>query len=305
MAGKNWTQKDIPDQSGRIAIVTGSNTGLGFHTVRFLVEKNAKVVMACRSQEKAKTARDNILGDFPDAGIDLITLDLSRQASVREFAAAYREKYDKLDLLINNAGVMMCPFDRTEDGFELQLGTNHFGHFALTGLLMPTLLATENSRIVTLSSMAARSGRIDFDDLNFEKRLYKEMEAYGQTKLANLLFARELQRRFEEAGHKTLSLAAHPGWTATDLQRHVGVFKYLNYIVAMPAPKGSLPTMRAATEPGVKGGDYFGPDGWMEMRGYPVVVDPTVGRNAEAVNFPDAKRLWEVSEELTGVKYEI
>ncbi len=299
-----WTEENIPDQTGRVAIVTGSNTGIGFYTALYLAEKGASVVMACRTAEKASKARDRILAKVPDANIELIPLDLSSQQSVKEFATAYEDSHDKLDLLINNAGVMMCPFERTGDGYELQLGTNHFGHFTLTALLLPLLMKTENSRIVTVSSMAARMGSINFRDLNYTERKYDKMEAYSQTKLANLLFARELNKRLKDAGSSTVSLAAHPGWTATDLQRHVGIFRFLNFFIAMPTPKGSLPTLRAAVDRNAKGGKFYGPHGFNEMKGYPVLVNPEKGKNAEAVNWDDSKKLFDMTEDITGIKFE-
>ncbi len=301
---EKWTQNDITDQKGKTAIVTGSNTGIGFYTAKFLAEKGAHVIMACRSRKKAEAAKARIVNDVPNASLELMELDLSSQASVKKFAQKFSKKYSTLDLLINNAGVMMCPFSRTEDGFELQLATNHFGHFTLTGLLLPKLMKIENSRIVSVSSMAARFGKIAFDDPNYHNRPYDKMKAYGQTKLANLLFGRELNRRLEEAGKSTIALIAHPGWTSTDLQRHSPIAKFMNLFFAMPTWKGSLPTLRAATDPEAQGGKYYGPGGRMEMRGWPVLVNPEVGRNAEAVNWPDAKRLWEMSEELTQTRYE-
>jgi NAD(P)-dependent dehydrogenase (short-subunit alcohol dehydrogenase family) len=299
-----WTEENIPDQTGRVAIVTGSNTGLGFCTAHRLAEKGASVVLACRSAEKSEVARKKILEMVPNANIELIPLDLTLQQSVKEFVAAYQDTHDRLDLLINNAGVMMCPFARTEDGYELQIATNHFGHFTLTALLLPLLMKTENSRIVSVSSMAARMGSIHFDDLNYIEREYNKMEAYSQTKLANLLFARELNRRLEAAGSKTISLAAHPGWTQTDLQRHSILFKILNPFFAMPSPRGSLPTLRAATDRNAKGGKFYGPHGFNEMKGYPVLVNPEKGKNSEAINWDDSKRLFDMSEDITGVKFE-
>ena len=225
-------------------------------------------------------------------------LDLSSLASVHTFAETFLAQHDRLDLLINNAGVMVPPLTKTEDGFELQFGTNHLGHFALTGLLLPLLNATPDARIVTVSSMAHRSGKINFDNLNAEQS-YSEWPFYGQSKLANLLFTFELQRRLDASKASTRSVAAHPGWTATDLQKNSGLASFLNPFFAMEPPQGALPTLYAATAPNVSGGTYYGPNGFMEMKGYP----KQVGTHARAKDRAVAARLWEVSEEMTGVAY--
>jgi NAD(P)-dependent dehydrogenase (short-subunit alcohol dehydrogenase family) len=295
---KKWTLSDMPDQSGRVAIVTGANTGIGFETAAALAAKNATVVMACRNRQKAEAAIQKIRERTPDAKLEFIELDLASLASVERFAQTFRASHDRLDLLINNAGVMIPPFGKTEDGFELQFGCNHLGHFALTGRLLTLLEATEGSRIVTVSSMAHRQGKMDFDNLNAEKG-YSAMSAYGQSKLANLLFTFELQRRLDASGSKIMATAAHPGWTGTDLQRHSGFIRFLNFFFAQTPPIGALPTLRAAADSLAKGGDYFGPKGIYEMRGYPVRVGTTPAARDE----DDARRLWEVSEELTGVSF--
>ena len=294
-----WTQKDIPDQSGKTVIVTGANTGLGFQDARALATKGAKVIMACRNEEKGKAALQRILDEKPSGSAEISKLDLSSLDSIREFAARFKADNDRLDLQINNAGVMMPPFGTTADGFELQFGTNHLGHFALTGLLIDLLLKTEGSRVVNVSSMAHRYGKMDFDDLQWINRPYKKVQSYGQSKLANLMFTFELQRRLEAKGATTLTAVAHPGWTATDLQRHSGLFDFLNPVLAMKPEQGALPTLYAATAPEVKGGDYFGPGGFQEMRGYP----KRVGTSKAAQDIADAGRLWRISEELTGVAY--
>jgi NAD(P)-dependent dehydrogenase (short-subunit alcohol dehydrogenase family) len=295
---KKWTLDNIPDQSGRVANVTGANTGIGFETAAALAAKNATVVMACRNRQKAEDAMDKIRERTPDAKLEFIELDLASLASVERFAAAYRAGHERLDLLINNAGVMVPPLGQTEDGFELQFGCNHLGHFALTGRLLDLLEATPGARVVTVSSMAHRRGKMDFDNLNAEKG-YRKMPAYGQSKLANLLFTFELQRRLEAAGSSLVATAAHPGWTGTDLQRHSAVIKFLNNFFAQTPPMGALPTLRAAVDPEAAGGDYYGPKGFYEMRGYPTKV----GTTPAAKNELDARRLWEVSEKLTGVSF--
>lgn len=295
---KKWTVDNIPDQTGRVAIVTGANTGIGFETAAALAAKNAKVIMACRNRQKAEEAMARIRERTPDADLEFIELDLASLASVERFAAAVRAAHDRLDLLINNAGVMIPPLGHTEDGFELQFGCNHLGHFALTGRLSDLLGVTPGSRVVNVSSMAHRQGKMDFDNLNAEKG-YEKMPAYGQSKLANLLFTLELQRRFGAASSKVLATAAHPGWTGTDLQRHSGLFRFFNTFFAQTPPMGALPTLRAAIDPQAEGGDYYGPKGFYEMRGYPVKVGTTTAAQSEN----DARRLWEISEKLTGVSF--
>jgi NAD(P)-dependent dehydrogenase (short-subunit alcohol dehydrogenase family) len=294
-----WTLDNMPDQTGRIAIVTGANTGIGFETAAALAAKNATVVMACRSRQKAEDAMARIRERTPNAKLELIELDLASLASVERFVEAFREQHDRLDLLINNAGVMVPPLGHTENGFELQFGCNHLGHFALTGRLLDLLEATDGARVVNVSSMAHRQGKMDFDNLNAEKG-YRAMPAYGQSKLANLLFTFELQRRLDAKGSLVKATASHPGWTGTDLQRHSGLFRFLNTFFAQTPPMGALPTLRAATDPNAEGGDYFGPKGFYEMRGYP----KKVGTTPAARNELDARRLWEVSENLTGVSYD-
>ena len=301
MSSSKWKFENIPEQTGKVAIVTGSNSGTGFEAAKALARKGATVIMACRNLEKTKKARSEILSEYPEATLDIMILDLSELSSVKKFAEEFDKKYQKLDLLINNAGVMMLPKkETTVDGFEKQLGTNHFGHFALTGLLLDKLLATENSRVVNMSSGAHAFGKMDFEDLNWEKS-YNKAWAYGRSKLANLLFTYELNRKLEATGKTVISTAAHPGWTATNLQRHTGGLKFLNNFVAMKPPKGTLSILRAATDPEAKGGDYYGPTKLMGMRGYPEIVKS----NKRSHNLEDAKKLWEISEELTGIKFDI
>jgi NAD(P)-dependent dehydrogenase (short-subunit alcohol dehydrogenase family) len=294
-----WTFDDIPDQAGRYAIVTGANTGIGFQTARMLALKGAAVTLACRSVAKGRKAVERIKAESPRALVTAEQLDLSDLEHVAAFTGSFTAENERLDLLILNAGVMVPPASRTAQGFELQFGVNHLGHFALAGPLVPLLVATTGSRVVTVSSTAARRGVMDFDDLDFEKRGYSAWQAYGQSKLANQLFTLELQRRLDAAGVGVLATAAHPGWTATDLQRTAPVVRFMNRFVAMQPPRGALPTLRAATDPGAAGGDYFGPDGFLQMRGYPVQIPMmTRARDPE-----DAARLWGVSEDLTGVSY--
>jgi NAD(P)-dependent dehydrogenase (short-subunit alcohol dehydrogenase family) len=290
----------MPDQTGRIAVVTGANTGIGFETAAALAAHHAQVVMACRNESKALAAIERIRARTPDADLRFIPLDLASLTSVERFAEAFRKDFDRLDLLINNAGVMIPPLGHTEDGFELQIGCNHLGHFALTGRLLDLLLATPKARVVNVSSMAHRYGKIDFDNLNAEKR-YDKMAAYAQSKLANLLFTFELQRRLESADANTnvTATAAHPGWTGTDLQRHSSIISFLNIFFAQTPAKGALPTLRAAVDPEARGGDYFGPRGFFEMRGLPKRVGTIAAARSEA----DARQLWQVSEQLTGVRY--
>ena len=308
MADK-WTTKDIPDQSGRTALVTGANSGLGLQTAKALAGAGASVLLGCRSAERAAGARDEIVASHPTAEVETVELDLGDLSSVERAAAAVAGRGAPLDLLVNNAGVMAPPERRTADGFELQLGTNHLGHFALTGRLLDSLLAAEAPRVVNVSSVAHRQGKMDFDDLNWE-RGYSRWPAYGRSKLANLLFTLELSRRAEEAGTNLIAAAAHPGYSSTNLQTSgpgmgsLGPFakpvmKVGNLLLGQSDERGALPSLYAATAPGVHGDDYFGPDGPGEWRGHPKLV----GRSGRAANPEDAKRLWEVSEELTGVSY--
>ncbi len=302
-----WTENDVPDQSGRVAVVTGSNTGLGYDTARVLAARGATVVMACRDIGKADAAAARIRALSPKADVAVHKLDLGSLDSVREAAAAIAAAHPRIDLLINNAGVMYPPKSVTADGFELQFGTNHLGHFALTGLLLPNLLPIDGSRVVVVSSIAHDiRARIDFDDLQWEKRKYDRVAAYGQSKLANLMFAYDLSRRLEAAGAKTIAVGAHPGVAATELTRHVpgaglpGV-SWLFGKILNTAEMGALPTLRAATDPAVRGGQYWGPDGFREMRGHPKLVSSSAQSRDTALQ----QRLWQVSEQLTGVSYPV
>ena len=302
-----WTTVDIPDQSGRVAVVTGANTGLGYHTAAALAQTGAHVVLAVRNLEKGNLALARIVAACPDADVTLQELDLSSLASVRAAAAALRKSYPRIDLLINNAGVMWTPKQLTADGFEMQFGTNHLGHFALTGLLLDNMLPVRGSRVVTVSSMGHRlRAAIHFDDLQWEHR-YDRIAAYGQSKLANLLFTYELQRRLAARDQPTTTaLAAHPGGSNTELARNLpGIFKpavaVLGPLLFQGAAMGALPTLRAATDPDVEGGQYYGPDGLGEQRGHPKLVSSSAQSHDEDLQ----QRLWTVSEELTGVRYPV
>ena len=298
-----WDASRIPDQTGRIAVVTGANSGLGLVTARELAGAGAQVVLACRNLDKGRAALAEVERAAKGAAPELEELDLASLDSVRVFAERFRSKHDGLDLLINNAGVMAPPRRRTADGFELQLGTNHLGHFALTGLLLPAMEGREDARVVTLSSTMHKFGRIAFDNLHGDRRYFR-WRAYGQSKLANLLFAFELDRRLRASGSTVKSLAAHPGYAATNLQSAAAplvdrlVMKVGNAVVAQSDEMGALPTLYAATEPGLEGGTYVGPDGPGEQRGYPKIVQA----NSAARDVDTARRLWQVSEQLTGVR---
>jgi NAD(P)-dependent dehydrogenase (short-subunit alcohol dehydrogenase family) len=291
-----WTEADVPAQRGRTAVITGANTGLGFETARVLAARSAQVVLACRDLGRAKEAAARIAGS-----VQSVRLDLASLASVREAA----EEIGPVDLLINNAGVMMTPFGRTADGFELQLGVNHLGHFALTGLLLEQMLGREGSRVVTVSSNGHKSGRIDFGDLQSQRR-YRRMAAYYQSKLANLMFTYELQRRLAAARARTQALAAHPGKARTELTRYLpGWMRLEDLVIEQPfgqnAAMGALATLRAAADPAARGGEYYGPGGRGEQRGYPRLV----AASERARDLDTQQRLWRESERLTGVSYPV
>lgn len=294
----------VPSQKGRITIVTGANSGLGYETALELVKKDMKVILACRNLAKAEIAKQAICQEVPQADIEIMGVDLSKLASVRFFASAFVEKYPQLDLLINNAGIMTPPFSLSEDGFESQMAANYFGHFLLTNLLLKTILKTPRSRIITLSSIAHKQGKIHFEDLQSQKK-YSPMAAYSQSKLACLMFSYELQRRLTQMGSHTLSVAAHPGISDTSLIKNTPIpdwifdlFKpIMTRTFLQSAKAGAEPTLYAALGDDVKGGDYFGPDGFYEMRGSAKKVDSTALSKDKEV----AKRLWEVSEKLCGI----
>jgi NAD(P)-dependent dehydrogenase (short-subunit alcohol dehydrogenase family) len=296
-----WTGGDVPGQQGRLAVVTGANTGLGFETARVLAARGASVVLAVRDIEKGKRAAARIAGTAPGADVMVQPLDLASLDSVRAAAGELRARHPRIDLLINNAGVMFPPKQATRDGFELQFGTNHLGHFALTGLLLEQMLAVPGSRVVTVSSLAHRiRARINFDDLQSE-RSYRRVAAYSQSKLANLMFTYELQRRLSGAG-TTIAVAAHPGLAATELARYTPAAAAVLYpLISQKAAMGALPVLRAATGPGVLGGQYYGPGGFFGARGYPKPAHSS-GRSHDTAT---QRRLWTVSEELTGVTFPV
>ncbi|WP_432510026.1 SDR family NAD(P)-dependent oxidoreductase [Kineococcus sp. SYSU DK001] len=297
----NWTARDVPDQHGRVAVVTGANTGLGFATAEVLAARGATVVLAVRDLDRGRRAAARLPGD-----VTVQQLDLTSLASVRDAAAALRATHPRIDLLVNNAGVMYTPKQTTRDGFERQFGTNHLGHFALTGLLLDALLPVPGSRVVTVSSVGHRiRAAIHFDDLNWE-RSYSRAGAYGQSKLANLMFTYELQRRLAAHGAGTVAAAAHPGVSNTELVRNSPAavrapMDRLAPFLAQPAAMGALPTLRAATDPAVLGGQYYGPGGRGEVRGYPRVVTSS----PQSYDLAVQRRLWAVSEELTGVRFPV
>jgi NAD(P)-dependent dehydrogenase (short-subunit alcohol dehydrogenase family) len=301
---KKWTARDIPPQNGRLAVVTGANSGIGLIAARELARAGARVVLACRDTEKGAAAEREIKPQAPDAIIEVTALDLASLDSVRAFAKRFLAEHDGLDLLINNAGVMAPPRRTTSDGFELQFGTNHLGHFALTGLLLDAMQGREDARVVTVSSGAHRFGKMNFDDLQGERRYFR-WSAYSQSKLANLLFAFELDRRLRASASTIRSLAAHPGYSATHLQAAAApqpdrfLMVISNAIMAQSAEMGALPTLYAATQPGLEGGTYIGPDGFMEQRGHPTIVKARPSAHDEN----DAVTLWSMSEALTGVTF--
>jgi len=300
----SWTADQIPDQTGRTAVVTGANSGLGAVTALELARKGAHVVLAVRTPAKGETAAQEIRDAVPDANVEVQELDLSSLESVRTFATGLTGKLPKLDLLVNNAGIMMTPQSRTADGHELQFGTNHLGHFALTGLLLETLGRGSAPRVVTVSSIEHKPGHIHFDDLQLEHG-YAPRKAYQQSKMANAVFGLELDRRLRAAASPILSLLAHPGYSATNLQSTgptgiaVLAMKVGNAVVAQKAERGALPQLYAATAPGVQGGQFFGPAGFQEFRGEVTEVEAV----PEAHDAEIGRRLWEVSEELTGVEF--
>ena len=297
-----WTSDDVPGQQGRLAVVTGANTGLGFETAQVLAARGASVVLAVRDIEKGKHAAARIAGTAPGANVTVQPLDLTCLDSIRAAAGELRAQHPAIDLLINNAGVMFTPKQTTPDGFELQFGTNHLGHFALTGLLLEQMLPVPGSRVVTVSSQAHRiQARIHFGDLQGE-RSYSRVAAYSQSKLANLMFTYELARRLSGAG-TTIAVAAHPGLAATELTRHtpaIAAFFYARLISQNPA-MGALPVLRAATDPGVLGGQYYGPGRLLGTRGYPKLARSSGRSHDTAIQ----RRLWTVSEELTGVTFPV
>ncbi len=302
----NWTPNIIPDLSGKIIIITGANSGIGFEATREIVRKSAEVIVASRDAFKAEAAILKIKDEIPDAKLKFMELNLANLDSVRKFAEEFKSKYTRLDILLNNAGIMMVPYGKTIDGFENTVGTNHLGHFLLTGLLLDRLSTTQGARVVNVSSNAHYGGDMDFDNLLFENELdYTPMKAYSRSKLANLLFTYELQRRFESKGMDVIALAAHPGISATNLANHL-FFKRITWliqplmkIIFQSSAMGALPSLRATIDPEARGGLYYGPDGKGEKSGYPVIVSS----NEASHDLQDAKKLWLISEQLTGISY--
>jgi NAD(P)-dependent dehydrogenase (short-subunit alcohol dehydrogenase family) len=297
---RKWTVSNIPPQTGKLAVVTGANRGLGLEVTAALARAGAHVVMAVRDPAKAAIALRDLDRQIPGAKIEAMSLDQADLASIRRFSEAFHDRFDRLDLLINNASAILVNQSRTRDGFETHIGVNHLGSFALTGLLLDRLTATPAARIVNTSSTAHRLVKgIDLDDLQFERTPYKAMEAYGRSKLATLLFAGELDRRLRKAGFDTRAVAAHPGYSNTNPDKGGFFMRLMTSLVAQPAAMGALPQLYAATASDVMGGDYYGPGGIGEMRGYPTKVGRTPAAKDEAV----AARLWDLSEQLTAVSF--
>jgi len=303
---ENWTTKNIPELSGKIIIITGANSGIGFESAREFTRKGAEVIVASRDPTKANRAILKIQQEIPGAKLKFIELNLASLESIRKFAEEFKSNYDRLDILLNNAGIMLIPYRKTLDGFENMIGTNHLGHFALTGLLLDRLSATPGARVVNVSSNILCSGETDFSNLLFENKSgYSPMKAYSRSKLANLLFTYELQRRFRSEGFDIIALAAHPGASATSLANHL-FFNQISWLIQplmrlifQSSAMGALPSIRSAVDQGAQGGQFYGPDGKGELSGYPIVVDS----NSASKNEKDARKLWEISEELTGIKY--
>jgi len=300
---KKWKTEDIPDLSGKMIIVTGANSGIGYEAAKELARKGARIILACRDMGRAEQAIDRIQREIPQADLEAMRLDLGSLHSIDQFAKKYQAKYERLDVLLNNAGIMMVPYGLTEDGFERQFGINHLGHFALTGKLIDLIKETPKARVINISSNAHLRGEIDFDNLMFENgKAYSPNRAYGRSKLANLLFTYELQRRFETHYVNAIAVAAHPGISNTKLADHMMGLSFLRPLVGwvlQSAAMGALPGIRAAVDFEVEGGQYYGPGGRRQIRGYPVLVKS----KAASYDQEDAKHLWEVSEQLTRVSY--
>jgi NAD(P)-dependent dehydrogenase (short-subunit alcohol dehydrogenase family) len=297
----DFRESDVPDQSGRVALVTGSNTGIGWDTARVLAEKGARVLLGCRSGEKAEAAMAKIRETVPDANLAWLELDLASLASIKNAADKMAEE-NQLDLLINNAGIMMPPKMLTEDGFEIQFGVNHLGHFALTGHLIPMMKDQDGARIVNVSSLAHRNGSINYNDPQADGK-YSPMERYAMSKFANILFTYELQRKLDAADARAIAVASHPGVSATELGRHINPLFSLLFLplllIQNTSAEGALPSLMAAVDEAAEGGDYYGPKGLGEMRRSATKV-PTIPASRDEA---DAARLWSLSEELTGATY--
>lgn len=308
MSKSKWTIANMPDLTGKVMLVTGGNSGLGYESVKAFAQKGATVILASRSLEKGEAAKAEIMAETPtpSGNIEVRQLDLMDFDSIQQFAAGVNATYDRLDVLLNNAGIMTTPYFLTQNGLEAQNGTNHFGHFALTGQLQTLLSKTEGARVVNVSSTGHKMGKMDFDNPLFEEgKDYTPMRSYARSKLSNLLFTYELQRKYEAQNLNAISLAAHPGGSQTNLSRHVDdkfwfkLLRPLFNLLTQSQAQGALPQIRAAVDPYAKGGEYYGPDGMGEMTGYPVLVQST----KEAQNQTDAKKLWALSEELTGIQF--
>ena len=306
MSSEKWTISQIPNLEGKTIIVTGGNSGLGYQEVKEFSKKGAEVIMACRSVKKGETAKAEIKSENPAAKIKVMQLDLSDLSSVKSFAAEFNKSYSQLNILINNAGIMMTPYSKTKDGIELQQGTNHFGHFALTALVLNKLKASTKSRVVNVSSLAHKQGKMDFGNLLYEGgKSYSPMSAYSRSKLENLLFTFELQRYFETNKIDCITTVAHPGVSDTNLFNGIvnktiqKIFMPIFKAFVQPASMGALPIMRAAVDESAKGANFYGPDGFSQVKGYPKVVKA----DNHAYKLDDAKKLWEFSEKITGVKF--
>lgn len=299
MGKPTWRPVMVPDLSGKIFLITGANSGLGLEALKIVAANGGEVIMACRNTDKAEAAAEDVRAEIHGAHLHVLPLDLADLASVKAFAAAVKARFSRLDVLLNNAGLMAPPLQRTKDGFEIQFGTNHLGHFALTGQLLDLLEAAESPRVVQISSLAHRGGRFRWDNLNAEKS-YSRWPFYGHSKLANLVFAKDLNRRLTRAGYKTRGYAAHPGYAATGLQDTVPGGSIFNALVAQPASMGCLPGVMAATSEDVEPGGYYGPASkLLELRGYPARAYARPITDDSKV----AQRLWDTSEALTGVRY--
>lgn len=299
---KKWTLADMPRLDGKLALVTGANRGLGLEITVGLAAAGAQVIMACRDASKAKAAIAEVQRRAPGALVKAMTLDLASLKSIREFAHEFSKQYSSLDILVNNASAILVPLQKTQDGFEMHMGTNHFGAFALTALLLDLLSAAPAGRIVNTSSMAHRmTSGIDLEDLNFSRNAYKDMDAYGKSKLATLMFTFELDKRLRQAGSRVIAVASHPGWTNTNPDQGNFILRFFNGLIAQSAPMGALPALYAATSPDVSGGDYIGPGGLKELGGHPKKVDC----RPEARDPKLATKLWSLSEQLTSVKYQL
>lgn len=307
MKKAEWSIEEVNDLKGKIIVVTGANVGLGFESTKIFAQKNATVIMACRSLDKAKDAIRQIEGEFANSDLWPMRLDLGSLKSIKSFSDSFKKKFKQLDILLNNAGIMTVPYGKTEDGFELQNGVNHLGHFALTAQLFDVVKNTPNSRIVNVSSLAHRQGKMDFDNYLFENGDYGKMESYNRSKLSNLLFTYELDRRIKDMGYDIKVLAAHPGTSSTELGRYLKTEASSNTFLKFALKfgqspfMGCLPQVRASLDVNAKGGEYYGPSGFVEMKGNPVLVKS----NKRSHDLNDAKLLWERSEELTKTRFEI